>query len=130
MSARWAFNGEIVEGTYCTTQGTISQNLILHLPSDKIETSAVFKHIGHIGGGDYCMGFLFLLTMFSPLVVSAWMTIAIAILTFVHIVLPRKFHRKRARNLATALVGITFLYLFLIILVPAVTIPHYYGNTG
>ncbi|KAF8305775.1 hypothetical protein DL93DRAFT_299721 [Clavulina sp. PMI_390] len=61
---------------------------------------------------------------------TAWFTIAIALMTFVQVVYPTLLTPKRARQVTYAAIGFIYLFLFLIIAIPSITIDHYYGNTG
>ncbi|KAF9510007.1 hypothetical protein BS47DRAFT_111595 [Hydnum rufescens UP504] len=91
LAARWAFYGEVTEGSYCTTQ-------------------AVLLQIGNDG--------------------VSWFTIAIAVMTFLQTMFPGKLSRSQARQLAVAMIALIFLFIFLMIIIPATTIPHYYGKSG
>jgi hypothetical protein len=62
--------------------------------------------------------------------IIAWFTIAIAVMTFVQTMFPGKLSRSQARGLATVMIVLIFVFLCLMIAIPATTIPHYYGNTG
>ncbi|KAF9514275.1 hypothetical protein BS47DRAFT_1392552 [Hydnum rufescens UP504] len=73
-------------------------------------TQAVMKQIGEGGAG--------------------WFTTAIAVMTFVQTMFPGKLNRSQAHWLAMAMIVFIFLFLSLTITLPAMTIPHYYGDTG
>ncbi|KAF9511424.1 hypothetical protein BS47DRAFT_1383426 [Hydnum rufescens UP504] len=60
----------------------------------------------------------------------SWFTIAIAVMTFLQTMFPGKFTQSQARQLTVAMITFIFLFIFLIITIPATTIPHYYGDTG
>lgn len=111
MSVRWAFDGEVTEGTYCTAQGTeytswsTSKILTFHTP-----ISAALKQIGNNG--------------------IALCTLGIAVLTWAQIVYPAALPPRRAQHVTCAIIGTILLFLILMIAIPSKTIPHYYGDTG
>lgn len=51
-------------------------------------------------------------------------------MTFVQVVFPTLLNPVRARIATMIAIGLIFLFLFLMICVPALTVDHYYGDTG
>lgn len=51
-------------------------------------------------------------------------------MTFVQVVFPKLMTQAQARVVTFVGIGGVFLFLFLMITIPATTIHHYYGNTG
>jgi hypothetical protein len=51
-------------------------------------------------------------------------------MTFVQVVFPRLLSPTRARVVTYISIAAIYMFVFLMIMIPATTIPHYYGNTG
>ncbi|KAF9514277.1 hypothetical protein BS47DRAFT_1343219 [Hydnum rufescens UP504] len=90
--------------------------------------SARWAFHGKVTEGSYCTAQAVLKQIGNDGV--SWFTIAIAVMTFVQTMFPGKLNRSQARGLAAAMIIFISLFLFLMITIPATTIPRYYGNTG
>jgi hypothetical protein len=131
LTARWAFNGKVNEGSYCTAQGESLQlrdgcgTLLKYLSIE-----GVLKSIGNDG---VCASWIRVFryrVLDGCLSIIAWFTIAIAVMTFVQTMFPGMLNQSQVRQLAVAMIVFIFLFLLLMITIPATTIPHYYGDTG